>query len=254
MPVPRIPDAVKRIFTESFTVKDVAEPLASFDASAPAREVRAFMERQAVEVVGIRREGRVTGFVERAALDERTCGQCQRPLEEAASLDDNAPLLSVLTRLDNAPFLFVTAFGTVAGVVTRADMQKPPVRMWLFGIVTLIEMRFGELIERHCPGESWRQYLSESRLQKAQILLEERRRRNQALGLSDCLQFADKAQIIARNEEVRKLTVFPSRRQAEEAAKRLEQLRNNLAHSQDILASDWGTIVQLCAFVNQQIP
>jgi len=120
--------------------------------------------------------------------------------------------------------------------------------------VTLIEMRFGELIERHCPGDSWRQYLSESRLQKAQNLLEERRRRNQALALSDCLQFADKAQIIARNEEVRKLTVFPSRRQAEEAAKRLERLRNNLAHSQDILTSDWGTIVQLCAFLSQQTP
>ena len=28
----RIPDAVKRVFTETFTARDVAEPLASFDA------------------------------------------------------------------------------------------------------------------------------------------------------------------------------------------------------------------------------
>jgi hypothetical protein len=28
---PRIPDAVKRIFTETFSARDVAEPLASFD-------------------------------------------------------------------------------------------------------------------------------------------------------------------------------------------------------------------------------
>jgi hypothetical protein len=178
MSAPQMPDAVRRIFTESFTVKDVAEPLASFDASAPAQEVRAFMERQSVEVIGVRQEGRIAGFVERASLDDRTCGQCQRPLDDAACLDANAPLLNVLTQLGKTPFLFVTAFGTVAGIVTRADMQKPPVRMWLFGIVTLIEMRFGELIERHCPGDSWRQYLSEARLQKAQTLLEERRRRN----------------------------------------------------------------------------
>ena len=32
----------------------------------------------------------------------------------------------------------------------------------------------------------------------------------------------------------------------EEAIKALESLRNNLAHSQDILACDWETIVVLC--------
>src|SRR5262249_42249876 len=112
--------------------------------------------------------------------------------------------------------------------------------------------RFYELIEQHCPQDSWMKYLSEARLQKAQALLEERRRRNQALQLIDCLQFSDKGQIIARNEDIRKLTIFPSRRRAEEAIKNLEQLRNNLAHAQDILTSDWDTITQLCEFIAQQ--
>ena len=137
-------------------------------------------------------------------------------------------------------------FGSVAGIITPADMQKAPVRMWLFGIVTLIEMRYAELIERHCQADSWKQYLSEGRLQKAEALLVERTRRNQSLRLFDCLQFSDKGQIIARNEDVRRLTIFTSRRQVEEAVGKLEQLRNNLAHAQDILASDWDTIVQLC--------
>jgi hypothetical protein len=121
--------------------------------------------------------------------------------------------------------------------------------MWLFGIVTLIEMRFTELIERHCPGEAWQSYLSEGRLEKARRLLAERRRRMQSLTLMDCLQFSDKGQIIARNEEVRRLTVFGSRRRAEEAVKELEQLRNNLAHAQDILSTDWETIIQMCEFM-----
>jgi hypothetical protein len=142
--------------------------------------------------------------------------------------------------------------GTVGGTVARADLQKPPVRMWLFGVVTLIETRFTELIEKHCPGDGWKEFLSEARLQKAQVLLAERARRNQALQLLDCLQFADKGQIIARNETIRKSTIFSSRRQAEETVKRLEQLRNNLAHAQDILSGDWETIVQLCEFITQQ--
>jgi hypothetical protein len=139
----------------------------------------------------------------------------------------------------------------VGGIITRADLQKPPVRMWLFGIVTLIEMRFAELIERHCPADTWKKYLSEGRLQKAQTLLQERSRRNQGLELFDCLQFADKGQIVARNEDIRQQTIFNSRNQADTAVKNLEQLRNNLAHAQDTLA-DWDTIMQLCQFMNQQ--
>jgi len=58
--------------------------------------------------------------------------------------------------------------------------------------------------------------------------------------------------IIAKNDEVRKQTVFATRRQAEETAKNLEHLRDNLAHAQDILATDWDTIVQICEFINLQ--
>src|SRR5262245_721676 len=249
MPSTRIPDAVKRVFTETFTARDIAEPLASFDADASSAQVREFMQAKDFDVVGIRSEGQITEYATRDALAAGACGQCRRPFDDALVLDDTAPLLHVPMKLNQLPFVFVSLLGGVGGIITRADLQKPPVRMWLFGIVTLIEMRCSELIERHCAADGWKKYLSEARLEKAQALLAERSRRDQTLRLVDCLQFSDKGQIIARNEEIRKLTVFPSRRQAEEAIKKLEQLRNNLAHAQDILTPDWGTIVQLCEFV-----
>jgi hypothetical protein len=120
------------------------------------------------------------------------------------------------------------------------------VRMWLFGMVTLMEMRISRLIHLKCQGDSWKQYLSESRLQKAEALLEERKRWNQNLDLIDCLQISDKGQIIARNEEIRQMTRMQSRRQTEQTIRMLESLRNNLAHSQDIISCDWATIVGLC--------
>ncbi len=249
---PRIPDTVKRVFTDAFTARDVAEPLASFDAGASAGEVRAFMEARGLDVVGIRREGRAAGYVERTLLGQGACGEHLRPFDNANVASDAAPLLTVLQELNRAPFLFVAVFGEVGGVVTRADLQKPPVRMWLFGVVTLIELRFAELIEKHCPADAWKEFLSEGRLQKAQALLAERLRRNQALRLIDCLQFSDKGQIIARNEGLRNITVFASRRQAEEAVKQLEQLRNHLAHAQEIVSDDWATVVQICDFIARQ--
>jgi hypothetical protein len=139
----------------------------------------------------------------------------------------------------------VAAFGRVAGIVTRADMQKPPVRMWLFGIATLIELRYARMIEQFCPDGSWRQYLSAGRLKKAEDLLTERRRRHQDLTLLDCLQLSDKGQIVARDERIRSQTIFSSRGQAEEGVKMLEGLRNSLAHAQDIVSCDWDAIVRL---------
>src|SRR5262249_3211717 len=146
------------------------------------------------DVVGIRSEGQVAGYVERGSLVNGACGQYQQPVEKAPVLDDSVPLLTVLLELIHAPFLFVTVLGRVGGIITPAALQKAPVRMWLFGMVTLIEMRCTDLMERYCPGEAWKKYLSEGRSQKAQALLEERSRRNQTLQLFDCLQFADKGQ------------------------------------------------------------
>ena len=135
--------------------------------------------------------------------------------------------------------------GEVGGVVTRTDLQDPPVRMWLFGLITLIEMRFLELIELRFQDDGWQKYLSNRRLEKALALQAERQRRNQDPRLLDCLQFSDKAQILVRDETLRIQIGFASRRRGEETIKSLEKLRNNLAHAQDIVALDWETIVNL---------
>ena len=37
-------------------------------------------------------------------------------------------------------------------MVTRDDLQKPPARMWLFGMVTMIELRYTRLIADTVPG------------------------------------------------------------------------------------------------------
>ena len=172
------------------------------------------------------------------------CGEHIQAIE--APISDSASLADVVLGAGEVTTALRAGLGAVGGIITMSDLQKPPVRMWLFGMISLMEMRMTRLIEVNCPGDSWKQYLSESRLQKAEALLEERKRRSQNLELIDCLQISDKGQIIARNEEIRRLTRMQSRRQTEQVVKMLESLRNNLAHSQDIISCDWETIVELC--------
>lgn len=117
-------------------------------------------------------------------------------------------------------------------------------RMWLFGLVTTSELRVTRLIDKRFPEGGWQELVSPGRLDKARELQLERRRRGQNPSLLDCLQFADKGDIVARDEQLRRLTRFPSRRAVETFVKALQSLRNNLAHAQD-LSGDWNVILEL---------
>ncbi len=237
--------SLRKVFLQAFVVHDIAEPLVSFDDWTDVDKVREVMEAQRLEVVGVRQAGRVKGYLERKQLGTGTCGRYVQPFDERQVILDSSTLAELVPRLKEQRRLFVSILGRVGAIVSRSDLQKPPVRMWLFGMVTLIEIRFRRLIDQQYPEGQWREFLSEGRVQKAELLLAERQRRQQELNLLDCLQLSDKAQIVARSAELRSMTRFASRRQVEEAGKMLEKLRNNLAHSQDIIAHDWDTIVSL---------
>ena len=62
---------LRRVFTDGFVARDIAEPLISFDASTAVSEVVGLMDKRNLDVVGVRKEGVVVGYVERADL----CGK-----------------------------------------------------------------------------------------------------------------------------------------------------------------------------------
>jgi hypothetical protein len=230
------------LFLRGFAARDIAESLASFDDTTSRPTMLAAIGAHGFEVVGVRQAGRLVAWL--AASDLRDVEQPQlRPFEPAV-IADNASLNEVVQSLNSAPHVFVRTFGQVGGLICRRDLQKPAMRMWLFGLVTISELRVTQLIDQYCPADSWRQYLSEGRLQKAVDMQDERRRRGQSRALLDCLQFADKGRIVARDTRLRELTRFQSKREVEDFVVALQDLRNNLAHANDI-SDDWPVIFDL---------
>jgi len=236
---------LSRVFREGFSAEDIAEPLVSFSARSDVDEVRPVMESLGYDVAGVRQVGAVTGYARLDDLKTGLFGEHLLLFDPDDVISPATPLKNIIRMLSKRDRLFVTAFGKVAGIITRSDLQKPPVRMWLFGMITIIEMGVTRLIEERFPGDEWRDYISPARLEKAEELLAERRRRSQDLRLLDCLQIADKGQILVRDEHLRTIIEFPSRREGERRIRDMEQLRNNLAHSQDIITADWETIVRM---------
>lgn len=172
-------------FRQTFNARQIARALPSVDR--PQEEtVQAIMDQQRLPVVGVREQGTVCGYVAREAPVHI------RPIVPEQTVADSASFAEVILVLGTFDCCFVTLFDTIAGVIVKADIQHPYMRMWLFGIVTMVEMETGPLIERFWPDGEWQALVSEGRLAKANLLLAERERRNQPSALLACLQFTDK--------------------------------------------------------------
>jgi hypothetical protein len=239
---------LRRVFLEGFSAMDLAEPLVSFDSDADAPGVQAFMVEKDFDLAGIRQDGLVSGYVRREDL---VSGMCQDHLQPFNPMEDLVPDTANLTEVVRSLAInkqcFVTILDQPGAIITLSDLEKPPMRMFLFGILTLGEMLMTEIIRHRYSDGSWRQLVSAQRLTMAEQLLEERLRRGQAADLIDCLQYGDKAGILTHDEDIRKALGQESRSQARRAVKELETLRNNLAHTQEIIPTGWQRIVIACS-------
>jgi hypothetical protein len=239
---------LRRLFLEGFSAMDVAEPLVSFDESAKSEDVQQFMQTKRFDLVGIRKDGLVDGYVRQEDLTSGTCGDHFRPFTPEDDLvPDTASLLEVVKSLAINQQCFITVLDRVGAIITLTDLEKPPMRMFLFGMITMIEMTMTEILRQRHPNDSWQELLSEKRVELAKKLKDERNRRGQNVELLDCLQFGDKGWIITYDEELRETLGHKSRKETRNAVKEFENLRNNLAHTQEIIPGGWQRIVIACS-------
>jgi hypothetical protein len=238
---------LRRIFERCITVRDIAEPFASFDSQRQCTDVLPFMEARGYDVIGIRIDGLVGGYALRGDLSGGQLGDHARAIDPELVLPDSSALLTAFERLRTRPWVLVSIVGRVWGFVSVADLQKAPVRMWLFGLISLAEMHTLRLVRELFPGEEWivANLLAPARMTDARRVFEKRRRKGQETDLTDCLQLCDRATILKKQRGIFRELGFNSNAEAQRFFSHFEDLRNSLAHSQDILANRWPALADI---------
>lgn len=240
-----------RLFSEAFTAQHIAEPVRSFDASRPCKEVQAMMEVHHLEMVCLREQGVISGYARYDDLIGHSCRENIREFRQGQVISVDSPFSDVIHVLTLQEYGFISVLGEIAGVFSREDLNKPVFRMWLFGIITFVEMDVNKVISHYFQDDSWQVALTEERLQLAKDLQAERLRRGQHCSLLDCIQLTDKGKIIISKHETMAIMGLESRRSAKKVIREMESLRNNLAHAQDIVTYDWGQIVRLAGRLDE---
>ena len=231
--------SLQRILLRDITVAAVAESLVSLDAATDREEFRRIALARDFAAIGARAEGVVMGYVEPLASDDVLFAAPEQVV------GSDTPLHAAIALLDDFPRVFVTSLGGITGIVTRDDIEKAPGRMWVFGIVTLLETALRRIVERRHPGDSWTDILSKARSEQARVLQTERKRRGEGVPLLDCLQFHDLANLTSRHEDVRQVFQHSSRRMAEQRMKEWAQIRNHIAHSQGFVHENWDLLARV---------
>lgn len=245
---PAAQEALNRILKDLFKAGDIADLMASVDADAKPEKALQIFEASEAQAVAVRAQGRCAGWLKKEDClntEASSCAEIMHSFSEHPVISARAPLREVILSLAKASPVFVNIFGETAACITLRDIQDAPVRMWLFGLISLMETLMYRGVVSQMPGDTWKDFISPGRLARTEALWEERIRRGEKIALVDCLQFADKADILLRNPKTADALHFASRRKGQEYFSELENLRNNLVHSQLLTEENMPTITSL---------
>ncbi len=150
--------------------------------------------------VRVHQDGPIVGVLEQSeTLPQGAVEQHMRPLDGSMLISAGAPLSELIPLLGQFPYRLVVTKGGIEGIVTPSDLQKLPVRLYTFALITHLEMLMMKIIQQRTTNDQqWRDLLSYNKLAK----IEERRQRLRAkdrdLPLLELTEFWDKQVILAK--------------------------------------------------------
>lgn len=245
------------LFIDNITTKFIYEPINCCRLSDNSFEVKRTLERLDFDVMGVIDDTEnVIGYVLKEELKHGRIQEVTHRIELENIISDSAPILELLNILSKKPYSFVIESNKVVGIVTRADINKPIVRIYIFGIISLFELHLNFWINQFHEEDSWSHLISEKRLNEAEKIFENRKGKNEELTLLECIQLCDKRDILQNTDDFTEQFEF-SKKKFNRLLKDVETIRNELAHSQDSIISnlDWDrfvdTISNIEVFLNK---
>lgn len=238
---------LKKIFIDSVTVRDIYEPLLCCRIDDSSSQVKDTLQQRQFDTAGvIDQDKKVIGYINTRDLNDGVIEKYCLDIKIDKVISDSTPLASLLSVLQGNELLYVNHGDKIVGVITKADLNKPPVRVYVFGMLSLFEMHLNSWVRHDYPEDCWQVRISENRLEKAKDVYKQRTENNQELTLLDCLQLADKRDLLAKSDVFRKRFEF-TKPSLVRFIKDAEKIRNEVAHSQDsIIASlPWNTFVEV---------
>lgn len=224
----------KKIFTDSVTAKTIYEKLHCCNINDNALHLREELEKRDFDSAGVIDENkRVIGYVLTKDLRDEPIHNFLKEINTVPIISDSSPLSEMINVFERSEFVYVNFIDQVVGIISKADLNKPPVRVYLFGVISLFELHLSFWINHFFRDDDWRKYISVNRIADANTIFMKRKEKglNQNINLIECLQLCDKKKILCNSDDFLGL-IDLSKNQLKDLIEHAESVRNDLAHSQ----------------------
>lgn len=230
-----------RRLDEGFPVALIAQPVEVWGHGDAIEEIIARSKEKKYDTafVGRRRSDRNSVWVDKIVTVGT--GEC-RDVELNDLVSSDLPLSKAIGVLARRPFALVLTGDRVTAVATRADLNRLPVRVMLFTMMTHAEMLLAEAILLEFESDGWLEQLPRLQQDKIENLQRDKIREDADTRLIDCASLAHKCEVAARTPALRKLLGCSTRRGFEAERRKFVRLRNRLMHHQGVaFSSEKGT-------------
>lgn len=240
---------VREVLNE-ITVERLYEPMEVCADNAPATEIASRLNSREFDVVGVKTNpiGPLLGFARQADLTQGSVSDHLEQIEASARIPPSTSLGTVIDKLSVHSFVVVDLKNHDAGIVTRADLNKPIARMYFFGFISLIEIHLGYWIRQVYPEGAWREKMSAGRLAAVET-------QHAEIGgeLVDCLQFGDKKSLFIKSTVLRERFSIASKTAGQKVLQMAQGFRDDLAHAQNDLgrSSPWPERIAMLRQIEQ---
>lgn len=237
---------MKQVFTDNISTKQIFEWLDKVSIGERPLEVKRYLIERDFDLLGVvDHNGKMLGYVRETNLQDGKLGDFLEQIDYSMLISNTTPFPKLLEVLTKYGFALVLNNNEIDGIVTKADINKPLFRLYLFGIVSLFEMHINFWINKYVTN-NLSELISPDRLGAAEKILSLRQHANDQLTILECLQLSDKRDILLLTPDFLALFDF-SKRAFEKFMKTVEIIRNEVAHSQYTITKslDWNRLVDV---------
>jgi len=203
------------------------QELRTVTSSEPREAAQAIMAREVFDILPVDDGDSISRYYERQAHGLPRLKQ----IAVADVVGADLPLLEVIQHFaESGRWFYLTLGGRrIDGIVTRADLNKPAVRVLIYAILNQFELLLGKVVEGHYEGTGWLALLGDSRA-KVEQRLAGARSKNMELHPIAYVDLPDIVRICSKTPGARRMLGVDSEEQLWSDYTPLLSLRNKIAH------------------------
>lgn len=227
--------SLKKIFIDSVTTKNICEPLLSCEMDMGAADIRERLSERDFDSAGVIDENKkVVGYVLTNELGDGIISDYVKKIERDSVISDSTPIPVLINELSRNECLYVNFGRDILFIVTKADLNKPPIRIFIFGMVSLFEIHLNYWVGKHYKDNKViKDIIGKVRFNKAYNFYKNAKlnNENEDVSLVGYLQLGDKKKLLCSSNKF--CDDFDlSKKKMKGIIELTEKVRNNIAHSQ----------------------